>query len=123
MTRFGPDFGRTFDSTFEPDLSIFAISAICLNLKQPRLEECPRGDDAAQQVVSDTHRSSLRDRECPRVDDGSDRQSSMGPDDGLNQLLPVPSPGEQEPLNLPRSVHHETTFPKESARNRPEIGP
>jgi hypothetical protein len=54
-----------------------------------------RGCDT-QQVVSDTHRSSLRDRECPRVDDGSDRQSSMGPDDGLNQLLPVPSPGEQE---------------------------
>jgi len=69
LTRFGPDFGRTFDSTFGPFLSVFAISAICLNLKQPRLEECPRGDDAAQQVVSDTHRSSLRDRECPRVDD------------------------------------------------------
>ena len=47
MTRFGPDFGRTFDSTFGPFLSVFAISAICLNLKQPRLEECPRGDDAA----------------------------------------------------------------------------
>ena len=41
-------------------------------LKQSRLEERPRGDDAAQQVMGDTDRPSLRDGQSTGIDDGSD---------------------------------------------------
>ena len=64
--------------------------------KNVGVEESPSGRNTTQEVVGNTHCTALDDGESTGLDGGSHLQLVVGPNNGLNQLLPIAAATEQE---------------------------
>ena len=74
-----------------------------LQVNRPSLEECPRRYNAAQQEVGNADCSALDDGQRPRIDSWCRDHNLVCPDDGLDELLPITTAGEQEHQTISRT--------------------